>query len=359
MSDRLFVGTRKGLFVFERQSGGWKIASSSFVGDPVSMVLPDRRDGTLYAALDLGHFGVKLRRSDDGGQNWDEVATPKYDKVEGDKADGPSVRLLWVLASAGVDRPGSILAGTIPGGLFRSDDRGEGWTLNQALWNVPERAKWFGGGYDEPGIHSICVDPTDSQRIGVGVSCGGFWLTEDGGETWTVRTKGMYAAYMPHERKEDPSIQDPHCVVQCPSAPNVYWTQHHNGVFRTTDSGVSWQELKPEPSAFGFATAVHPGDPDTAWFVPATKDDCRVPVDGKVVVNRTRDGGGSFETLREGLPQEHAYDLVYRHGLDIDNTGDRLAMGSTTGALWLTENQGDSWQALSTNLPPIYCVRFS
>jgi hypothetical protein len=84
-----------------------------------------------------------------------------------------------------------------------------------------------------------------------------------------------------------------------------------------------------------------------------------VPVDGKMVVNRTRDGGGSFETLREGLPQEHAYDLVYRHGLDIDDTGDRLAMGSTTGALWLTENQGDSWQALSSNLPPVYCIRFS
>jgi hypothetical protein len=62
--------------------------------------------------------------------------------------------------------------------------------------------------------------------------------------------------------------------------------------------------------------------------------------------------------LRRGLPQEHAYDLVYRHGLDVDASGNRLAMGSTTGGLWLSEDQGDSWRCLSTQLPPIYAVRF-
>ena len=113
-----------------------------------------------------------------------------------------------------------------------------------------------------------------------------------------------------------------------------------------------------KPSVFGFGVAVHPREPDTAWFVPAVKDECRVPVDGKVVAARTRDGGKSFEVLREGLPQEHAYDLVYRHALDIDESGDRLAFGSTTGGLWVTENQGDSWTAISTHLPPIYAVRF-
>ena len=89
--------------------------------------------------------------------------------------------------------------------------------------------------------------------------------------------------------------------------------------------------------------ATHPHDPDTAWFAPAVKDECRVPVDGKVVVARTRDGGRSFDLLREGLPQEHAYDLVYRHGLAVDETGARLVMGSTTGNLWVSEDQGNSW----------------
>ena len=104
--------------------------------------------------------------------------------------------------------------------------------------------------------------------------------------------------------------------------------------------------------------AVHPRDPDTAWFVPAVKDEKRYPADGRVVVNRTRDGGKTFETLTSGLPQQHAYDLVYRHALDVDDAGERLAFGSTTGSVWLSENGGDTWQTIASNLPPVYAVRF-
>jgi hypothetical protein len=114
-----------------------------------------------------------------------------------------------------------------------------------------------------------------------------------------------------------------------------------------------------EPSAFGFAVAVHPNDPDTAWFVPAVSDQRRIPADGRVVVTRTRDGGRTAEVLRNGLPQEHAYDLTFRHALDVDETGNVLAFGSTTGGLWTSDNQGDSWQCVSAHLPPIYCVRFA
>jgi len=76
------------------------------------------------------------------------------------------------------------------------------------------------------------------------------------------------------------------------------------------------------------------------------------------VVTRTRDGGRSFDVLTKGLPQQPAYDLVFRHGMDVDESGDRLAFGSTTGNLWVSEDQGDSWHCVSTNLPPINDVRF-
>ena len=122
---------------------------------------------------------------------------------------------------------------------------------------------------------------------------------------------------------------------------------------------MSWREIENvRPSTFGFAVAVHPTNPDTAWFVPAVKDECRVPVNHQFVVTRTHDGGRRFEILRAGLPQEHSYDLAYRHGLDINSTGEYLVVGSTTGNLWVSENQGDSWQLVSNHLPPIYCVRF-
>ena len=102
----------------------------------------------------------------------------------------------------------------------------------------------------------------------------------------------------------------------------------------------------------------HPYDPQTAWFVPAADDQCRVPVDGRLVVSRTRDGGNSFDVLDRGLPQENAYDIVFRHALDVDRRGEKLAFGSTTGGLWASDDAGETWQCLSHNLPPVYCLRF-
>jgi hypothetical protein len=111
-------------------------------------------------------------------------------------------------------------------------------------------------------------------------------------------------------------------------------------------------------SSFGFAVAVHPEDPHTAWFVPAEADQRRVPVGAELVVNRTRDGGASFETLRRGLPQREAYDLVYRHGLAVAGDGRTLLLGSTTGGLWGSFDGGDAWQAVADHLPPVAAVRF-
>lgn len=367
MSDRFFVGTRKGLFRLDRATDGWEITSTAFLGVPVSMVLPDSRDGTVYAALDHGHFGVKLHRSTDGGKEFEEVTVPVYPEKPEDEEDVLAfqrkplewkLKSIWSLEAGGRDEPGWLWCGTTPGGLFVSEDRGDTWRIVSSLWNDPRRKQWFGGGTDLPAIHSICVDPRDSATVRIAISCGGVWETTSHGETWDVIGKGMHAAYMPPEKKEDPIAQDPHRMVQCAAQPDCFWVQHHNGVFRSTDACRNWQDIKAEPSAFGFATVVHPEDPDTAWFVPGVKDEVRIPVDAKVVVTRTRDGGKSFDILREGLPQEHAYDLTFRHGMDIDESGNRLAFGSTTGSLWTSDNQGDSWQQVSAHLPPVYCVRF-
>ena len=176
MSDRLLLGTRKGLFDLRRANGAWSIAHSAFLGQPVSMLLADARDKTIYAALALGHFGVHLHRSADDGKTWQEVAAPAFAKVEGAEAEtkdkAPSVSLIWAIEPSD-NKPGTLWAGTIPGGLFQSQDRGDSWSLVESLWNKPERAKWGGGGYDHPGIHSVCVDPRDSRKVTLAVSTGG------------------------------------------------------------------------------------------------------------------------------------------------------------------------------------------
>ncbi|MBS0206353.1 MAG: exo-alpha-sialidase [Planctomycetes bacterium] len=373
MSNRILAATRKGLFLVDRTSsstGSWEVTGTAFLAEHVIMAMADPRDGSLYASLYHGHFGTKMHRSTDGGKSWTEIGVPVYPKQpEGEVQKDMWGRTIewkldrvWALEPGGKDEPGVLWCGTLPGGLFRSGDSGATWELVEALWYDPRRLEWMGGGADLPGIHSICVDPHDSRRVTIGVSCGGVWVTTDGGKTWDVHTKGIWSAYTPPDQMDNPN-QDVHRVVQSPSDPTVLWAQHHNGIFRTSNRCQSWEDVSNlkslSPTSFGFAVAVHPREPQTAWFVPGVKDEHRLPPEGKVVVARTRDGGQNYEILRNGLPQHHAYDLTYRHGLDIDESGDRLAFGSTTGSLWVTEDQGDSWKTVSQHLPPIYCVRFA
>ena len=369
MSDRFLTGTRKGLFVYEKSGRGWSVAHRAFEGVRVPMALADPRDGSIYAAVDHGHFGSKMHRSRDGGATWEELpapawppkpeeAAPVLDPMRGTEVPW-SLELVWSLEAGGADEPGVLWCGTIPGGLFKSEDHGASWSLVRSLWDRPERAQWFGGGYDHPGIHSICVHPQNSKQVTIAVSCGGVWRTEDGGDSWNLLGKGLLAGYMPPEKAEEPGVQDPHRMVACPGTPDVMWIQHHSGVFRSSNGGVTWQKIEGiAPSDFGFAVAVHPREADTAWLVPAMSDEKRIPCGGRVTVSRTRDGGRTFESFGEGLPAEDAWHLIYRHSLEVDSSGKRLVMGSTTGSLWISEDACESWSRLSAELPPVFCVRW-
>lgn len=369
MANRMLVATRKGLFFYSRGAGGWKVEEVAFLGEPVTMTLPDTRDGAIYAVLTLGHFGCKLRRRLPGETEWKELTVPVFpegaevpaappaNEGEPPKMKPASLSEIWALEPGAT--PGHLWAGTIPGAIFQSKDAGESWQLVEFLFNRPERMQWFGGGKDDAGVHSIAVDPRDRNRVVIAISCGGVWRSTDGGETWQNVGTGLRAEYMPPNLAFDLVSQDPHRIAACAAQPDTVWLQHHNGVFLSRDNGVTFTEIKnAKPAPFGFAVAAHPKDPDTAWFVPATVDQCRVPVDSRLVVSRTRDGGKSFEVLNRGLPEEPAYDIVYRHALDVDETGSTLAFGSTTGGLWVSENGGDNWTSLSHTLPPIYSIRF-
>lgn len=363
MADRLLVSTRKGLFVVDRTPTGWAVTRSAFLGENVTLTMDDPHTGGWFAALNLGHFGVKLKFTPDGGETWEDRAVPEYPEGEvipsgdGKPPQPATLKLIWALTPGG---NGRLWAGTGPGGLFRSDDGGKTWELARGLWDRPERMNWFGGGYDYPAIDAVHVDPRSRDTLRLSVSCGGVWRTDDGGATWKVTADGMFADFMPPDRRTDPTIQDVHMMAQCAGAPDHLWAQHHNACFRSTDGGNSWQAIENRPpSVFGFGVAAHPRDPLTAWFAPAVKDECRVPVGGQLVVSRTRDGGKSFDVLRNGLPQEHCYDLIYRHALTVDGTGDRVAMGSTTGGVWVSEDQGDCWLTVPARLPPVHAVCFA
>lgn len=347
--DTIRVGTRKGLVTVVRRNGTWEVGDLDVANVSITALCDRGPDAPLIIGALHGHFGPKIYATADGGRTIEDMATPANPPPD-------ATELIWSLAATS---DGTLWCGTMPGALHSSTDDGASWDLNEALWNQPSRAEWFGGGFDDPAIHSIVTDPRSPDRLAVAISCGGAWTTADGGASWEVGT-GMAAAYMPPGRAEDPTIQDPHRVVRSPADPDVLWTQHHCGIYRSIDDGRTWSEItEAGPSTFGFAVAAHPHDADTAWFVPAIADEERIPVDGKFVVTRTRDGGKTFDVLDRGLPEGRSWDLVYRHAFDVDGTGERLAMGSTTGNLWVSEDSGDSWTLVNAHLPPIAVVQFA
>jgi len=358
MKTKLLLGTRKGLIIYHKDNTGWKYESTHFLGIPVSLSFVDGRTNTWWACLDHGHWGVKLHRSTDDGKNWEEIEAPKFEEgLEMKEGVPATVTYLWAFAHGGEDRPGVLYLGTDPGGLFKSEDNGDTWHLVKSLWDHPSREKWFGGGRDNPGIHSIVIDPRDSDHFYIGISCAGVFESKDGGASWNPANKGLKADFLPDPDSE--VGQDPHILVAAPSNPDVLWQQNHCGIFVSLDGSKNWTEVsqKNGPAGFGFAVAVKADNPDQAWVVPGISDEVRVAVGQALCVCRTDDGGKTWVEQRNGLPQENCFDIVYRHCLDID--GDSLVFGSTTGNVYFTNNLGENWELLSSDLPMIYSVELA
>ncbi len=381
---RILIGTRKGAFAAEKHNGRWSPRLIGHAGAGVNFLVRDPQSEKLWALLGHGHWGAKLSCTSDAGSSWDDAAQVSYPEGaryigteipgEDGKEPGPSIRpatllKLWYMAF-GPD--GAQYIGTIPGGLFVSRDGGKSFALNRPLWNHESRGgdlfagegrgktDWFGTPASEgefaAGIHSIVIDPRNAKRILVAVSTAGVLESIDGGETWRGRNKGMLNDYLPNPAAE--WGHDPHFIEQCAGQPDFMWQQNHSGVFFSSDGAASWSKVSaPEQGVhFGFPVAVDDKDGKVAWLVPGKADNARMAIDGGLFVARTQDGGKSWEQLREGLPQDCAYDVVYRHALHV--SGDTLAFGSTTGNLYVSENRGESWQTVANNLPPVYSVRF-
>lgn len=346
--ERLLIATHKGLFTAERVSTGWTVSDVAFEGAEVSMLTCDARSGDIYAALRRGSECL-LGRSSDGGRSYDFVAFPAFPPgLDG----GVRVELVTALAALGPDAPGEIWAGTMPAGLFRSADRGEHWEFVESLWARPERPLFGPSGWGAPALHSLLVDPRDSQRVLLAVSRGGVFGTEDGGKSFARKGDGLPAS-------ENATLPNPHRLARCRSNPDVVWCQHKRGVLRSTDAGQTFVAAAGALDIFGFAIAAHPHDGDTAWFVPSHPPNEPGPFERALVVGKTRDAGATVQRKTKGLPQRFAYDVVYRHALEVDESGTLLAMGSSTGNLFISDDGAESFQVVSHHLPPIYALCFA
>ena len=351
----LLVGTKKGLFVLEGEPGAeFELTARAFAGDPVEYAMRDRRSGRVLASVTSPFYGPKVFYADDPGGEWEQA-----DGVELPESGDVALERVWTLVP-GEDET-TVYAGADPGVLLISRDGGASFEVNRGLWEQPSRPRW------QPGagglcLHSITPWPGDPDRLALAISAAGVWLTDDGGETWRRGNEGLVARYLPEDAPDDEVALCVHRIHRARRQPERIFMQFHGGVYRSDDAGETWNDIAPGlPSDFGFALAVDPADPDSAYVIPLVADIDRVTPDGNVRVYETRDAGASWTPRGDGLPSEHAYLTVLREAMDWtgEGAGLELYFGATSGAVYGSGDAGASWFEVAGTLPPVHSISAS
>ncbi len=361
---QVLVGTRKGAFVLSSDGTRkqWAVNGPHFGGWEIYHVKGSPADPKrLYASQTSAWFGQVMQRSSDGGKTWETVGNKfAYDGVAGthqwyDGTQHPwEFKRVWHLEPSLTD-PDTVYAGVEDAGLFRSTDGGQTWQELPAL-RAAKGHLW------QPGaggmcLHTIVVDPRDSNRISVAISAAGVFQTDDAGKTWRPANCGLKSQY----QLPDPTAEVGHCVHRIaihPSRPDVMYMQKHWDVMRSDDGGASWREISGNlPTDFGFPIDVHAHEPETIYVVPIKSDSEHFPPEAMLRVYRSRTGGDEWEPLNKGLPQRDCYVNVLRDAMAVDSLDPcGIYFGTTGGQVYASSDSGDSWTPIVRDLPAVVSV---
>lgn len=349
----VLVGTKRGLFLLtSKDRETWDIQAPILNGQRIYHAILDQRNGhRLFAADNGDFFGSFVRYSDDFGQTWQE---PRRG-IQFPEESGEKLKNIWVIEPGRPGEPAVVYAGVDPASLWVSTDGGETWELNAGLATHPTHESW------QPGagglcLHSIVPDYSNPSRMWIGISAVGCMRTDDGGQSWVFANKNTRADFLPTRYPE--YGQCIHRLVQHPDEPDMLYQQNHCGIYKSTNAGESWTDIQQNlPSEFGFPIALDVHHPETV-FVVVEHPMGRYNLSEQFTVYRTSNGGEQWEPLTMGLPTGHGVRLgVLRHAMctDIkDPCG--VYVGTNTGQLFASRDQGDSWHLIADFLPPIYSV---
>lgn len=373
----VLAGTTKGGFLVtgRRDRDEWEVRGPFCDGCAINHMIADPETGTIWAGGGGEWQGAGIWRSEDGGDNWENVRLTKGqmdDWAENDpefaamigwtRQDFPFTDEFSQIWSLGYNR-GVLYAGTKPANLLESHDGGRTWQKNRALAEHPSAESWNPGAAGLV-LHTIVCDPSDPEKLWIGISAAGVFASEDGGKSWERRNRlSNESENQEHSHPAAPRDGETgHCVhnmVRANGASDLLYQQNHHGVWRSSNGGRSWDEITMGlPSTFGFPICVHPQDAQTIWTLPLNGDSQgRYPPDAAAAVWRSRDGGQTWQDFRSGLPQRNCYFTVLRQAMarDVQEPAG-VYFGTNTGSVFASRDEGENWTEIARHLPTILAV---
>jgi photosystem II stability/assembly factor-like uncharacterized protein len=355
MADKtvLFAGTDKGGFILTSDSSRrmWEVSGPFLRGYSIFHMTPDLRDGSIYMVANHAVYGSGVVRSDDFGETW----TPSDAEPRFEPDSDRSLKQLWHVRPGRPSEPGVIYVGAEPASLWRSEDSGKTWAENEHLQEHPSQPNWVPGAGGLC-LHTIILDPSNDDRMSVGISAAGYFRTDDAGQSWNRKHEGLPRGVnepsaeelelfesmgLEYDPAEDNCI---HKVSMDAVDPAAQYMQHHGGVFRTRNFGDSWEDIgEGLPETFGFPIVSHPSRPGTIWVIPNQSGEFRASSSGAFRVFKSEDAGDSWRAVTDGLPQVAAYLTTLRESMAVDGAEPLgVYVGTKAGTLFGSRDEGES-----------------
>lgn len=343
---RYYLAYNRGLQIFDTNAGSLRPGGSFFEGHTLEHLTGSKRNPEIVFAAVAFDGGYRTR---DAGKTWEKV-------LDGD------VRTFTV----DPHDEQVVYAGIGPVRLFRSEDGGTTWEPMDAMldfgpdvkqkWDVPRPYQ----GKEKPHVRYVHVHPEDANLLFVLLEHGGVLRSRDRGKTWEDRSSGI-------------DYVDVHVIDNDPGSKERYFLSCSQGFYRTDDCGDHWYRIEKgmpwaEAPAYCYSHEwkLLGGDAPRLVVCGARGSPgvwAMEHVDPRGHILLSDDAGDNWRVATRGIAKENPWApwVLVSHPSDAKTLFCGMGDGSRgffidtsvrgKGALYVSRDAGDSWEALLPDLP--------